>query len=66
MAIGPGKYDKECVSVLLRTGAEAVVLCVLRGKEGSGFSCNARGIEIQQRLPELLRLIADEIEKDTK
>lgn len=61
--IGPGgKYDPECVKALVDTGAEAVVLVVLGGREGSGFAVNSKSAEIVAKLPALLRELADQIE----
>jgi hypothetical protein len=61
MALGPGKYDSECTLVRTRTQAEGVLLIVIGGTKGGGFSCQAT-IEITASLPQILRNIADEIE----
>ena len=39
MSLGPGgKYDKECEELLVKLGAECVMLIVGDGERGSGFS----------------------------
>jgi len=65
MSIGPGKYDAEATWVRRRTKASGVVLIVLGGDRGQGFSAQAT-LEITLSLPRLLRTIADEIEADIK
>jgi hypothetical protein len=62
MAIGPGKYDPECTDIRTRDQAEGVILIVIRGVKGSGFSCQATP-EITFSLPQILRNIADDIER---
>jgi hypothetical protein len=61
MPIGPGKYDDACTAARIATGATAILLAVIGGNNGSGFSLHAPPA-IAKRLPELLRHIADEIE----
>ncbi len=41
MTVGPGKYDDLCTYVREQANAEAVILIVLGGNKGSGFSCQA-------------------------
>jgi hypothetical protein len=62
MAFGPGKYDSECTQIMVGEIAEAVLVIVLGGKRGSGFSCQATPA-ITFSLPRILRNVADEIEK---
>jgi hypothetical protein len=63
MAIGPGKYDD--LATLVREGAEAaaVIVLVLGGNEGSGFSMQAP-VEIVAAIPTLLRRMADDMEQE--
>lgn len=63
MAIGPGKYDKICTDVRQELNAKGVILIVIEGDKGSGFSCQA---ELADTLlfPLLLRSIAREMEQD--
>ena len=63
MAIGPGKYNDLATIVRERARAEGVVLIVLRGHQGSGFSVQATP-EFTLGLPEMLRTLADLIERD--
>lgn len=52
---GPGKYDAECTVARTSTQAEAVMLIVLNGHRGSGFS-------VQTDNPFLLPYLADVLE----
>jgi hypothetical protein len=65
MALGPGKYDAEASEIRIRTNAAGVLLMILGGNQGTGFSVQA-SIAVQLNLPELLRLTADEIERELK
>lgn len=63
MALGPGKYDDECTQIREQTGAEVVLVVVLGGAKGHGFSMQSRGrppIDVA----ELLRNVAKEIEAE--
>jgi hypothetical protein len=62
MPIGPGKYDDACTAARVATAAEAVVLIVVDGCHGHGFSVQSVGMDRTASLPRLLRTIADEIE----
>jgi hypothetical protein len=62
MALGPGKYDPECTEVMVAHHAEAVILIVIRGSRGSGFACQSTP-ELTAALPQILRTVADEIER---
>ena len=63
MAIGPGKYDEETQAVRVATHAQSVMLIVIGGDRGSGFSVQSDVVTLS-RLPEMLRFMADEIDKD--
>jgi hypothetical protein len=63
MAAGPGKYDRQATAVRELTDAEAVVVIVIGGRHGSGFSVQA-SLEFAVKLPALLRRVADDIEAD--
>lgn len=65
MSVGPGKYDAECTQVRESTDAVGVVLAVVGGDRGSGFSVQATG-EVLAALPGSLRAIADQIDQDLK
>lgn len=63
MALGPGKYDDLATLVRERAQAEGVVVIVIGGSKGAGFSVQATA-RVTMRLTELLRRIADDIEQD--
>jgi hypothetical protein len=60
MAIGPGKYDHLCTLARERTGAAGVILLVMHGDQGSGFSCQADAATTMA-LPDILERIAADI-----
>jgi hypothetical protein len=43
---GPGKYDDACTAAREATEAAGVILIVLGGQHGSGFSVQCRGFEL--------------------
>jgi hypothetical protein len=61
--IGPGKYDDQATKVRAATQARGVILIVIGGNCGEGFSCQAT-LEVTLALPAMLRSIADQIEAD--
>lgn len=63
--IGPGKYDDLATQAREQAKAEGVIVIVLKGEHGSGFSCQAN-LEVTLALPRMLRMMADDIEKDLK
>lgn len=63
MADGPGKYDDLASLVRERTKARGVLLLVLDGHLGSGFSAQMPLVD-QLQMPALLRTVAEQIEKD--
>lgn len=65
MATGPGIYDGEATAVRVLTGASTVILIVLGGSGGSGFSVQTDDPTMQAQLPGLLRTVATQIEGDT-
>jgi hypothetical protein len=60
---GPGKYDLICGVARESAGAECVLLVVMGGKYGGGFSVQSSEREYIERLPVLLRMVADQIEE---
>jgi len=75
MAVGPGKYDDEAMSLLLRDRATAVAMIVLGGSRGpigtalkvavaKGPHEMAQAREHMLLMADLFRKIAKEIEKD--
>jgi hypothetical protein len=63
MAMGPGKYDVLCTSARESAQAEAVVLIVLAGTHGNGFSVQSVNGDFLPHLPGILRQCADNIEQ---
>jgi hypothetical protein len=70
MTAGPGKYDAEASFVQARTQAHGVLLMILEGNKGDGFSIATYDIqatlEITLSLPKLLREMANQIDADIK
>jgi hypothetical protein len=64
MALGPGKYDDVCTMVTKQVGIGAqgggVIVLVMGGNKGSGFSCQA-DLETTLALPDLLESVARQI-----
>ena len=60
MPAGPGVYDVECTQIRTSTGARAVLLIVLGGQRGDGFSCQA-DLVTTVMLPDILERVAREI-----
>ena len=61
MPIGPGKYDHVVSQVRQDTHAEGVILIVVNGDLGSGFSCQLP-LDLTLRIPTVLRQMAADIE----
>jgi hypothetical protein len=57
---GPGKYDAICTAVRQLTAARGVVVIVIEGGAGSGFSVQADAA-LTLGLPELLESIIPQI-----
>jgi hypothetical protein len=70
MSIGPGNYDEEATWVQKRTNAHGVLLMIVDGNKGNGFSLASYDmqatLEITLALPRLLREMANQIEDDIK
>jgi len=61
--LGPGKYDQLATHVREQAQALGVVVLVLEGAHGSGFSVQAPAT-VAMRLPQLLRQLATMIEAE--
>lgn len=61
--IGPGKYDAEATIVMEATKAKGVILIVIGGDRGEGFAVQATA-EVTWAIPDILRNMAEVIEKD--
>lgn len=59
-----GRYSDECNRAFEDSGAETTLLIILRGRLGSGFSVCTKYQKSIERIPTILRGIADDIEKD--
>ena len=59
----PGKYDEACTVARMMCEADAVLLLVLNGKLGQGFSAQCPP-EMVPHIPALLRRVAFRIEED--
>ncbi|MFP4891205.1 hypothetical protein [Paraburkholderia sp. EG304] len=57
---GAGKYDPECQKVFDETSARGVVLLVIDGDRGAGFSVTGE-LDVIHALPEMLEQMAREI-----
>lgn len=65
MPLGPGKYDAECSRVMKDTKAEAVIVLVVGGTRGHGFSLQYReGVKVEE-ITQGLRAVAHAIERET-
>jgi hypothetical protein len=62
MAIGPGKYDDEATEVRTKTLADGVLLLVINGAQGSGFSAQLP-LDLTLKLPQILRDLAKQIDE---
>lgn len=62
---GGGKYDDLCTLVRERADAAGVVLIVIDGNKGCGFSAAAT-LEVLSGLPDHLRSLANGIEQTYK
>lgn len=65
MPVGPGKYDIYSKQVLLETHAETVIVAVVGGLKGNGFSVTSADPDAHSKLPAMLRSMADQIEAST-
>jgi hypothetical protein len=63
MTIGPGKYDDLATQAREAAKARGVILIIIDGNKGSGFSVQADLITTA-RLPALLERLAADIRRD--
>lgn len=66
MASGPGKYDLQCTRTLHELRAKCVILLVVNGAQGSGFSVASTDPALVHMVPAALRQIADAVEADLR
>ena len=63
MPPGGGLYGDVASVVLMETQADGVIMIILNGRRGSGFSV-AVAEELILDVPEALRRLADDIDRD--
>jgi hypothetical protein len=66
MTEGPGKYDELASLVRNVADARAVIVVIIDGMLGSGFSVQSLGTDLTKEVPKLLRELADQIDEDMK
>jgi hypothetical protein len=64
MPVGPGKYDHLASQAREAADARAVLLMIIGGEQGGGFSFQSYDPELILTLPAILRNMADQIERD--
>lgn len=62
----PGRYDDEAENLIKKLDAEMVIVCVLNGNKGSGFSVVSYSQEVVDKMPSVLRGMADQMDNDNK
>jgi len=62
--IGPGRYNEECTELRERLQASGIILAVVGGSKGNGFSLQFVAGPETAAMPAILRRIAEQIEKD--
>ena len=62
--IGPGIYDAMCQADREEAAAETVLLIVIDGNKGTGFSMQTKNLARLASVPRILRGVADQIEAD--
>lgn len=60
-----GRYDEESKELLLRLTAQGVIVIVMGGEKGHGFSFSTINPGFVKNIAPMLRLVADEIESGT-
>ena len=63
MAEGPGKYDDACTAAREITGGN-VILIVIGGKKGAGFSVQGEDASTILLLPDILEQLSKQLRKD--
>jgi len=61
--IGAGKYDDLCSYVRNKAKAKGVILIIVEGEKGEGFSCQT-DMATLLRIPGMLRHMATILEED--
>jgi len=63
MLRGPGKYDDLATYCREKTHADGVILMIIGGEQGEGFSLQATP-QVLFAAPRALRILADQLEAD--
>jgi len=63
---GVGHYDDQATVTRILTEADGVIVMVFGGKRGDGFSLQTADPDLDKRLPDILRYLANEIEKENE
>jgi pyrroline-5-carboxylate reductase len=63
MPIGPGKYDDICEKIREETNAQGIVVAIIEGNKGTGFSCKVEK-NLLRFMPSFLKQMAEGMEKD--
>ena len=61
----PGKYDEACEKAAEEVDAEGLLLIVINGNKGHGFSCSLT-LKLIPAVPKILRAVADMLEAQVK
>jgi hypothetical protein len=61
-----GDYDNESEQLLVDTNATAVLVVVLDGRQGDGFSVSTSDARVLNALPAMLRDVAGSIERQIR
>jgi hypothetical protein len=64
MPLGPGKYDDLATAARKAAEATGVIVIVIGGNQGHGFSVQTHDLGLAAKLPAILRYIADGMEED--
>lgn len=65
MTTGPGKYDEESSRLQEKYQAEGVIVIVVGGSKGEGFSVTGT-VEFAMVMPQMLRYMAEQLENDVR
>lgn len=65
MPVGHGKYDSYSQRIISETHAETVIVAIIGGLKGNGFSVSSADPDAHSKLPAMLRMMADQIEAST-
>lgn len=61
-----GNYDDEAEHLLHKLNAQGVLVIVMGGQKGHGFSITTKKQKILAEVPHMLRTVAEDIENQNK